>query len=303
MYSIGEISKIVNISIDALRYYDEIRLLKPCHIDKSSRYRYYSEDQVKDLIFIVELKRYGFTLDAIKELLQCRDTSRLKAAYNMRIKQLSEELAHIEESMQLLRMQIIKLENRSEEMMEAKTVLLADDSVFLRTVMKNLLEEHGFRVIEEAENGNEAIEKYRKANPDIVIMDIAMPELDGISAVKGIKAQNEESIVVMCSAKGCLQNVLESIKAGASDFVVKPFQPECIITALEKSIRNGINYNANTIESLQRNENFLKKCEGGIAVSQETIHSLLDLCKGEYIYNSIEIQEFLTNGITFAKDA
>ena len=93
---------------------------------------------------------------------------------------------------------------------------------------------NGFVVAGEAENGIKAIEKYQETHPDLVLMDITMPEMDGIQALKEIKKINENAKIVMCSAMGQQAMVIESIQAGARDFIVKPFQADRVIEAVRK---------------------------------------------------------------------
>lgn len=102
-----------------------------------------------------------------------------------------------------------------------KTILLADDSQFMRTHLKKMLQQY-FYIVAEAEDGNEAIVKYKKYQPDIVLLDITMPNTNGITALKGIMSINPNAKVVMCSAIGSKFIVIEAIKEGATDFVVKP---------------------------------------------------------------------------------
>src|SRR5690554_6060758 len=106
-----------------------------------------------------------------------------------------------------------------------KSILIVDDAAFMRMMIKDILTKNGFEVIGEAENGAKAQEKYKELNPDLVIMDITMPEVDGIQAVKEIKKINQDANIIMCSAMGQQAMVIESIQAGAKDFIVKPFQP------------------------------------------------------------------------------
>ena len=129
MYTIGELSKIVKISIDTLRYYDEIGLLKPHHIDASNRYRYYTSEQVNEMITIMEWKQYGFSLDTIKELLIQTNQDQIRSAFQMRLQQLSEERTAIERSYELLQARIKSLEE--ERSMEKKSIIIVDDSAFL----------------------------------------------------------------------------------------------------------------------------------------------------------------------------
>jgi two-component system chemotaxis response regulator CheY len=117
-----------------------------------------------------------------------------------------------------------------------KKILIVDDAAFMRMMIKDILTKNGYDVSGEAENGVRAIEKYRELLPDLVIMDITMPELDGIQAVKEIKKINLDSKIIMCSAMGQQAMVIESIQAGARDFIVKPFQADRVVEAVRKVI-------------------------------------------------------------------
>lgn len=116
----------------------------------------------------------------------------------------------------------------------SKRVLVVDDAVFMRMKLKDILEKNGYEVVAEAQNGVEAIEKYKTENPDLVTMDITMPEMDGIEALKGIKAINSSAKVIMCSAMGQQSMVMEAIQSGALDFIVKPFDTDRVIQSLNK---------------------------------------------------------------------
>jgi two-component system chemotaxis response regulator CheY len=118
-------------------------------------------------------------------------------------------------------------------MMSAK-ILIVDDAAFMRMMIKNILVKEGYEVVGEAENGAQAVEKYKELNPDLVTMDITMPEMDGISAVKEIMKLNSGAKVVMCSAMGQQAMVIDAIQAGAKDFIVKPFQADRVIEAISK---------------------------------------------------------------------
>lgn len=119
----------------------------------------------------------------------------------------------------------------------SRRVLIVDDAIFMRMKLKDILEKNGFEVIAEAQNGVEAIEKYKTEKPDLVTMDITMPEMDGVTALKGIKEINSNAKVVMCSAMGQQSMVMDAIKAGAIDFIVKPFDSDRVIQSLNKAIR------------------------------------------------------------------
>ncbi len=115
-----------------------------------------------------------------------------------------------------------------------KEVLVIDDAAFMRLNLKNIIEDMGFKIIAEAENGKEGVEKYKKHNPDLVTMDITMPEMDGISATKEIKNFDNDAQVLVCSAMGQQSLVIEAIEAGAKDFIVKPFERTRIKEAMDK---------------------------------------------------------------------
>jgi two-component system chemotaxis response regulator CheY len=118
----------------------------------------------------------------------------------------------------------------------SKRVLIVDDAVFMRMMIKDILGKNGFEVVGEAANGALAIEEYKKVDPDIVTMDITMPEMDGIIAVKEIRKIDPNANIIMCSAMGQQAMVMEAIQAGAKDFIVKPFQSERVIEALNKAL-------------------------------------------------------------------
>ena len=118
----------------------------------------------------------------------------------------------------------------------AKNILICDDAAFVRMMIKDILTKNGYNVCGEAENGLKAVEKYNELKPDLVLMDITMPEMDGIQALKNIKAANPGAMVIMCSAMGQQAMVIESIQAGAKDFIVKPFQADRVLEAVKKVV-------------------------------------------------------------------
>lgn len=113
-----------------------------------------------------------------------------------------------------------------------KRVLIVDDTAFMRNVLKTILENGGFEVVGEAQNGAIGVKKYEELNPDIVTMDITMPEMDGISALKEIKKIDSNAKVVMISSMGQEAMIRESVTAGAKSFVVKPFNENIVIKTL-----------------------------------------------------------------------
>ncbi len=113
-------------------------------------------------------------------------------------------------------------------------ILIVDDAAFMRMMIKDVLTKNGFEVVGEAENGKVALDKYKELSPDLVIMDITMPEVNGIEALKSIREYNAAAKVIMCSAMGQQAMVIEAIQSGAKDFIVKPFQPDRVCDAVRK---------------------------------------------------------------------
>jgi two-component system, chemotaxis family, chemotaxis protein CheY len=118
----------------------------------------------------------------------------------------------------------------------AHKILIVDDAAFMRMMIKDILTKNGFEVVGEAADGVQAIEKYNETQPDLVTMDITMPEMDGITALKEIKKINPAAKVIMCSAMGQQAMVIDAIQAGARDFIVKPFQADRVLEAINKTL-------------------------------------------------------------------
>ena len=116
----------------------------------------------------------------------------------------------------------------------SQTVLICDDAIFMRTMIGDILTQAGFQVVGEAENGMQAVERYCELRPDLVTMDIVMPDMGGIDAVREITKFDPAARVLMCSAMGQQALVIEAIQAGARDFVVKPFQPGRVLEAVQR---------------------------------------------------------------------
>ncbi|MCA1053638.1 response regulator [Rossellomorea aquimaris] len=114
------------------------------------------------------------------------------------------------------------------------TILVVDDAKFMRITLGNMLTTSGHTVIGEAENGAEAVEKYAELQPDLVTMDITMPEMNGIEAVKRILEEDPKAKVIMCSAMGQQKIVVEAIENGAKDFIVKPFDDVRVEDAIKR---------------------------------------------------------------------
>jgi two-component system chemotaxis response regulator CheY len=120
----------------------------------------------------------------------------------------------------------------------AKRVLIVDDAIFMRNMIKDIFAGSGFEVVGEASNGVEAIDKYQQLKPDLTTMDIVMPFKSGIEATREIVKQDRNAVIVMCSALGQESLVMEAIEAGASDFIVKPFKAEDVLTVVNKVLGN-----------------------------------------------------------------
>lgn len=116
----------------------------------------------------------------------------------------------------------------------SKRILIVDDAAFMRMMLRNMLEKAEYTIVGEASNGRMAIEAYQEHTPDLVLMDITMPEMDGIEALKGIKVLDPKAKIIMCSAMGQQTMVMDAIKYGASDFVVKPFNNTRVLEALKR---------------------------------------------------------------------
>ena len=114
------------------------------------------------------------------------------------------------------------------------TVLVCDDAIFMRTMISDILSQAGYEVVGEAETGTQAVERFKALNPDLVTMDIVMPDMGGIDAVREIVKIAPGARVLMCSAMGQQALVIEAIQAGAKDFVVKPFQPSRVLEAVQR---------------------------------------------------------------------
>jgi two-component system chemotaxis response regulator CheY len=113
-------------------------------------------------------------------------------------------------------------------------VLVCDDAIFMRTMISDILSQAGYEVVGEAETGVQAVAKFKELKPDLVTMDIVMPDMGGIDAVREIVQHDPSARILMCSAMGQQALVVEAIQAGAKDFVVKPFQPSRVLEAVQR---------------------------------------------------------------------
>lgn len=255
MYTIGDISKIVNVSSNTLRYYDEIGLLKPCMVQSNNQYRYYSDSQIKEITFILELKQYGFSLDEIKILLKDKSNQKLKPMLEEKRVELSNEIEMLKERYVLLEKRISNIDQEDQLKMKECRVLIVDDFALARKMIRNVIEEYGYTVVDEVSNGEEAIAAYDALKPEVVIMDITMPKMDGIDAAAKIMEKYNDGKIIMCSAMSQAPVILESIKAGARDFITKPISNLRLIQALERGL------DSNDSLKLEKDNNFAYEFE------------------------------------------
>lgn len=117
-----------------------------------------------------------------------------------------------------------------------KRILIVDDAAFMRMMLKDILTKNGYDVVGEAADGLMAVERYQELHPDLVTMDITMPDVDGIEAVRRIRTIDGDARLIMCSAMGQQSMVIDSIQAGARDFIVKPFQADRVLEAVRKAL-------------------------------------------------------------------
>ena len=145
-------------------------------------------------------------------------------------------------------------------------ILIVDDAAFMRMMLKDILTKGGFEIAGEAADGNEAVAKYNELKPDLVTLDITMPNKDGIQALKEIKAADPNATCVMCSAMGQQSMVIDAIQSGAKDFIVKPFQADRVIESIRKYLDN-ITYKTRSVSIADR------PCFYYIFVTVQYIHS------------------------------
>ena len=120
--------------------------------------------------------------------------------------------------------------------MNDKKILLVDDTAFMRMLIKGILLKNNFNICGEAVDGLDAVKKYKEFQPDLVIMDITMPNMDGLEALRTIKNQYIKAKIIMCSAMGQEFHVREAIKLGATDFIIKPFEHDRVISTVTRAL-------------------------------------------------------------------
>lgn len=116
-------------------------------------------------------------------------------------------------------------------------IMIVDDTAFMRMMLREIITNNGYEVVAEAENGKEAVQFFRQHKPELVTMDITMPEMDGIAALKEIKRMDPGARIIICSAMGQKDRVVDAITSGAADFIVKPFQREKVLETLAKALK------------------------------------------------------------------
>ncbi len=232
LYAIGVLSKMMDVSTDTLRYYDEIGLLKPAKTSQETGYRYYTSNQIATLLQIIELKQYGFSLNEIKRILNQGEVTPTDM-YLTRYWALENEKRKLQEAIDELAEKIIQ---RQEDIIMNKKILIVDDAQLMRLLCKDLLTLNGYDVVGEACDGLEAVDLYKSLKPDIVLLDIVMPNCDGINALKRIKEYDKNAHVVMISAMSQARIIAEAFLAGARGFISKPFPADDLLRKLKDSL-------------------------------------------------------------------
>lgn len=285
MYSIGEISKIVRISSDTLRYYDQIGLLKPHRVNGSNRYRLYSKEQVQDILFILEMKEYGFSLDEIRGLLPDREGLQTEAALRNRCRELNQEQERIGRTIRHLERKLDQFNKKGgNDTMKRPNILIVDDSAFMRSMVKDIVTRAGFSVVGEAAGGEEGLGLFERLRPELVILDIHMPPgMDGIETARRIRAADGQAAIVMLSARSHAGYITGAWLAGADAFVVKPFQPDMLLDSLADRpgrTDGGRAAGPGRIPGWMTDRHWADKLPDG-PLPQETVNRLLALCAGE----------------------
>ncbi|MBF0120584.1 MAG: response regulator [Desulfobacterales bacterium] len=117
------------------------------------------------------------------------------------------------------------------------TVLIVDDALFMRKKVRDALEPFGFKIIGEAQNGKDAVKKFEELNPDVITLDIVMPEMDGIEVLAKIREKNKSIPIIMITAIDQRESMLKAMKLGITDFIVKPFDNNRVVSAVQKAVQ------------------------------------------------------------------
>ena len=265
---------MVQISSDTLRYYDDIQLLNPDYINPSNNYRYYNEEQVKELLYIMELKDCGFNLEEIKRIIKLGDEpDEIKIAKLFEKKRgdllsqrtkINTSIARIENKLKLMKV--------TEEKGMKEKILIVDDAPFMRMMVRDILEkQNGYEVIEAAD-GAEGIEKFKEHAPALTIMDINMLPMEGITATRAIKQIDNNAKIIMLSAMSEPKSIADSLISGAVDFIAKPFQAEKLTAAVVKHLAEDIELDFDEGKKWEGENSDIK---GGAKMLQSEIDELL----------------------------
>ena len=269
---IGKLSKSAGVSIDTIRHYDSVGLLKPAYISDESGYRYYSVEQIATLEKIRELKLFGFSLNEIKTALLAEGRV-LSEMFQSRYWLLLQEKEQLQNAINQLSEKIIQCEKFREVNAMNKTVLLIDDSDFMRGMLTDIFTKNGYDIVGEAKDGLQGFEQYKKLKPDLVILDIAMPEHDGKWALGQLMDFDPNANVIMVSAVGHLQAVISTLIMGAKDFIVKPFQGDALIASA------GLTFSENLQLNQIRLNHFKSDVSGDKILTQAIINKILHIAR------------------------
>jgi len=270
---------MVQISSDTLRYYDEIQLLNPDYINPSNNYRYYNEEQVRELLYIMELKDCGFNLEEVKRIIKLGmdnqpDGSKLAKLFEKKRLDLTGQRTKINASIAKIenKLKLLTKVTEGNVMTTKEKILIVDDAAFMRMMVKDILTKNGYEVVE-AEDGNDGLAKFKEHRPALVIMDIVMPNMDGIDALKQIKKVDGGAKIIMLSAMSVPSHIADSLIAGAVDFVAKPFQADYLTAAVAKHLAEDVTIDSDEV-ARWCDENALL-CKDGAKMSQDEINALL----------------------------
>jgi len=277
--SIGKMAKLAGTSEWTLRHYDSIGLLRPVYISNETGYRYYHPDQVETLADIVALKTYGFSLSEIKTMLN-NDEISMREHYQRRFYSLSQERDKLNQALAQLSE---KIKKQLEVASMGKKILIVDDMPSTRMILKDILIKNGYEIAGEAENGNQAVDLYKKLKPDLVLLDAVMPyEEDvicGMEALEAVKAFDSNANIIMLTSLFHSWGVLiESITHGARDFLVKPFTcTDVIISKVEAAFKEKRTYDVKVLEEII----FSSNMKAPLVFAQANIDAVLHVAASE----------------------
>ena len=240
----------MKISSDTLRYYDEIQLLNPDYINPANNYRFYNEEQVKELLYIMELKDCGFNLEEIKQVLKLGDEGRIEKLFEKKKVDLVNRRRKIDASIERITNKL-KIMKATEENDMSEKILIVDDAPFMRMMVRDILSKNGYNVtnIFDAADGIDAIGQFVAHRPALVLMDITMPNMDGLAAISEIKKIDANAKFVMLSAAKQPEHIADSLIAGAVDFIQKPFQADRLLEVVRKHLAEDTELNPDIIKT------------------------------------------------------